>query len=454
MSILFYKNINLCFSYKKSLSYIQKTINKSTLYSQSKFIYTYLRALHFHILKNKTLKGDFDLPQNKIVVRANSTFQIHFWLKTLQLFKNEEVLIWIDSNRKDEQIIKLCEDLEFDYLFSSLNNFYKPEKLKQVASINKTFFKLLFSRKSVHSYSNILHFYSDSIIKTNCIDNFLNKLKAKAILVLADEVNPYSHIFNQIAKFHNIKVINSMNGIKNKTERNSDTNFDAWLIWSKAQYDMLTNFNKTPKEQLHIVGHLYADVIYDYKSKNHNSFIIDKSIYKKVFAIFSQPYVGGHEENRDTFLKEMSTFFTNNPQYLAIVKPHPRESREGIAKLLDLSLPNIIFVEESDKEILYSIINQSDYIITMFSTVSIEGLFFDKPVFSFRLKKLPDLLEISPNLIPRFENSKELEYLISTPQDNNQNENIEYELGYIDGNNHKRAFETVEHILKNNINIS
>lgn len=444
---MFYKNIDLSNSYNKSLFYLDKKEKKAIIISLFKFFLNYFRLIFSQLIKQENSDDSTHLPQNKIVVRANSTFQIHFWLKTLQLFNKEEILIWVDSNRKDEQIIKLCNELEFDYLFSSVNDFYKPEKLKQVASINKMFFKLLFSRKSVHSYSNILHFYSDSIIKTNCIDNFLNKLKAKVILVLADEVNPFSHIFNQVTKLHNTKVINSMNGIKNKTERNSDTNFDAWLIWSKAQYDMLTDFNKTPKEQLHIVGHLYADVIYDYKYKNHNSFIIDKSNYKKVFAIFSQPYVGGHEENRDAFLKEMSTFFTNNPQYLAIVKPHPRESREDIAKLLDLSLPNIIFIEDSDKEILYSIINQSDYIITMFSTVSIEGLFFDKPVFSFRLKKLPDLLEISQKLIPRFENRRELESLISMSQDNNQNENIEYELGYRDGKNYKRAFEVINKII-------
>lgn len=447
-------DIDLGKSFFKSLYYTHILKEKNVVFHFLKLQATFARAIvKLFSLKDGT-SSKTNIPKNKVVVQINSIQQIQFWLKTIRQFPSDTICFLYDRKTISDtaELENYCRTENLHLFIVDIQEYYRCEKLKYFTSIFKVYFKILFNKGAMHYKPIALQFYANSIIAINYTSNFYNLIKPRAVLVLADEVNPFSTIFTQILHKCGGKVINSMNGIKSEDPRNSDTDFDAWLIWSQSQYKMLTELNKTPKEQLFITGHLHADTIHNFMSEEKPPIPFSVDGYDKIIAVFSQPNVGGYEKNRQEFLNEINLFFSEHKNYLGIVKPHPRERKEDFEDLLDIQLPNIRYVDDSstDKHLLYSIIAISDCMVLMYSTVAIEGLFFSKPVFSFCTKGINDPLAISEKLIPRFKSSKELLHLIESKikAEHSSDDEITYEIGWRDGLNHKRAAEVIQSIVE------
>ena len=85
----------------------------------------------------------------------------------------------------------------------------------------------------------------------------------------------------------------------------------------------------------------------------------------------------------------------------------------------------------------------------MYSTVAVESLFFAKPVFSYVSKGEIDLLPISEDLVPRFSDVTGLKKLIEEYylQHKRQSDKLIYEIGWLDGQNNKRAAKIINELL-------
>lgn len=455
--ILIFQGINLEKSFQKSLFYTP-LYSENRIKSILKLIFYFFKNIISVLTSKKNENNTIEIPKNKHIFYINSKQQIQFWKKTInQLGKNKVHILIISDKTNKETIIEAsnyCKTKGFPYSILDISTFFSPNKAKHTKAIILAFLKILLSKASLIDKYKLFHFYCNSIVYINTNYNVFSQIKPKSVLLLANEVNPHAHIFTQIIHKVGGKVINSMNGIKNRDHRNSNTNFDAWLIWSQNQYDLLTQFNKTPKEQLFITGHLHADNIHEFRKKGKVKLPFSTSNYRKTIAVFSQPYVKGYETNRDEFLKTVNDFFIKNPDYLGIIKCHPRETINDIAPFIDLSLPNIQIVNSSnnDKDLLYSIIMSSDYSLLMYSTVAIECLFFTKPAFSFCRKDVNDPLSISKNLVSRFANIDELQKLLVNNNKTTTNpEELIYEIGWVDGQNYKRALEAIKKLTHNNL---
>jgi len=450
-----YKDIDLKPSYHKHLFYIPKQKSKP-LKDSVKLLLVLAQRVFTTLFYKAPKTKSIDIPKGQRIFIVNSLQQASFWEKTIieANVHNAYFLINDDIVKKNqlEELITFFTSAQYNYLNLSFASFYNPKKISYISCLFSIFVKICVAkRKSTISKYNLFLFYSNTTRKIDTYQSLFSKLGPSQVFVLAYEVEPFAHIFTNIIHQIGGKLINSMNGLKAVDPRNSNTNFDAWLIWSNSQYKMLTIYNKTPARQLHIVGHLHADNIWEFRQTNQNNKGSHSKNHKRTIAIFSQPYPKGNDKNRLDFLSTVNHFLQDNPDYLGIIKPHPRESFEDFEKYLNFNLSNISYFDDSgtDKRRLYSLINKSDYILVMYSTVAVESLFFAKPVFSYVSKGEIDLLPISEDLVPRFSDVTGLKKLIEEYylQHKRQSDKLIYEIGWLDGQNNKRAAKIINELL-------
>jgi len=204
---------------------------------------------------------------------------------------------------------------------------------------------------------------------------FFSKREVSSVLA-TDENGPISRSFLDAAKYNNIKTIGVQHGAIHQLHPNyyftkNEIKYipDYTLIWGRKWEELLTTHGNYPASKLKIVGQLRTDIIPLLERKvNQNSKLI------VVFA--SQP-------QRDAVLRKQTaqdifTAIKHLPNVHLVVKLHPQEKNDvayyhEIAKNVGLSRINILPQSE-----LYQTILESDIVITSFSTVGTEAIYFGK----------------------------------------------------------------------------
>lgn len=212
--------------------------------------------------------------------------------------------------------------------------------------------------------------------------NYFRNSGIKAVIA-ADENSPLTKSILDAAKFCGIKIIGLQHGtmhdlhpayLYTPTDCKNRVMPDLTLTWGKYWEEFLIEKGNYPKDSVISVGQIRTDII---------PILLKEEIRKKdepgktiVFA--SQP-------QRDPELRYQAAFdvfkaAAKLPQSSLIVKLHPREFSDSeyylnIAKEADCT--NFILDTTSD---LYQLIASCDVLITCFSTVGTETVYFHKPL--------------------------------------------------------------------------
>ena len=412
-----YNNINLAISVAKYAPLTSLVYNSdgTDIYEGNKFLFfkTAIKKLvqiFFYSSKVKTTKVEtFEIG---VLIRHPSQFQM--WKKTLDEFKPEQITILINDDKFRKEILQIVSENNWNSI--DFNDSLKLFRLK-------SFFYYL---RNVRKVTNPISLF-ETLGRTEYFIQKFNTIEGKVLLTLAYEVNPISHVFCQIAQSNNIRVVNTMNGLKNHGVRNSDTNFDTWLVWSEHQKDLLVNYNKIPANQLVISGHLNADYLPQ---------IDPKTVSQKYdLLFFTQPDPHGI---RPHFMKEVNEIIKAYPDLKMGIKIHPLEKKEDIEGALDTN-NKIEILDDHGKEELFDSILSSNLIVIMYSTIGIEALMMGKRVVSFRHGE--DRFPINEEIVPRFTNLDE--FNLCRTIDEFDGKDMNYFVGPKDGFNYKNSAKLI-----------
>ncbi len=138
-----------------------------------------------------------------------------------------------------------------------------------------------------------------------------------------------------------------------------------------------------PSQSIEIIGHPRFDEIFTKKHMPKRKFIQKLGISSKKKLVFVATNINRDINVWSTFIRELQ----KNPSITIIIKPHHTEERRiGTKdfKKLSAKYPSVKLVPAATN--LYDIIANVDIVVQEYSTVGLEAMLFDKPVFHLRKK--------------------------------------------------------------------
>ncbi|HBL75024.1 MAG: hypothetical protein A2W90_07485 [Bacteroidetes bacterium GWF2_42_66] len=209
---------------------------------------------------------------------------------------------------------------------------------------------------------------------------FFSKNKFRVVLA-TDENSPLTKSVLDAAKFHGIKTVGMQHGtmhdlhpayLYTKNDIAAEIIPDFTLVWGTYWEQFLIEKGNYPADSVISVGHLRTDIIPKLLSQQQEK----NTDFRLVFA--SQP-------QRDPVLRRQAAFDVFSatrlfPEIELIVKLHPREYDDETyyrAIAADAACINYRIDKSTD---LYELIASCDALITCFSTVGTETVYFSKPL--------------------------------------------------------------------------
>ena len=148
---------------------------------------------------------------------------------------------------------------------------------------------------------------------------------------------------------------------------------DFTFVWGKKWFDLLKDIGNFADESLIVTGQIRTDIIP----------FLTKQIKYEVFTV-----VYASQPQRDSVLRERTAFeimkaIKQLPDCKLVIKPHPSEKNADryfsiLAKKIGLSNMEVL-----DQAELYLTLSQCDLVITSFSTVGTEAIYFNKPLIIY-----------------------------------------------------------------------
>lgn len=223
------------------------------------------------------------------------------------------------------------------------------------------------------------------------------------------------------------------------------------LIRGDYTKEMLTRKSIYSSEDIQVAGHMRTDVIPLLLSKE----VENKSIEKKPTILFAtQPVLENH---RNIILQQYHDFFTIcklNPDYRFIIKTHPNEQEKDFR--IYNSIADKIGTKnyEIRQDHLYSLLAQSDTVVTYYSTVGTEAIYFNKELITLDYNEL-DLQGYSRDQVcHNVKNQNELQTTINEIVNEKKEISSERKQAFIekrvfkiDGRSTKRHLESILNLL-------
>lgn len=264
-----------------------------------------------------------------------------------------------------EQSIKL--KIKYDLIKSELSDPIDVLIINLLISLHKS------SKFFLFKYFAFCKFFEKYSLKTiSSIDE--NSPRIKSILDAAKQNGLYTFGI-QHGIIHNLQP--NYHFTSNDKKRNVTT--DSTLIWGKYWENTLYNQANYPENSLKITGFIRTDIIPKLKyAEDQKLFGIKADEQMIVFA--SQPIKDADMRKRVAF--DVFSGVKNLKHCRLVVKLHPSEMND-INYYLDIAdeagCSNVIINGTID---LYLIISKADIVITSFSTVGLESVFFNKPLIT------------------------------------------------------------------------
>jgi hypothetical protein len=223
----------------------------------------------------------------------------------------------------------------------------------------------------------------DYLIRYHSFIKFFKKHKQFKLIATIGEQDSIRKAILDAARFSNIKTV----GIQHGTIYDNHISYtysaeelkyqpapDHMLVWGEKWKENLIKFGNYSDSAIEVVGQLRTDVIPQLLKENNN----DHGLFKVIFASQPMPIFQDRIDVLRAVLKAASKF----PQLELIIRPHPRETDDlffnRIAKEEGVTSYSI-----ERKEGLYQTMAKSNALITCFSSVAYEALYFDLPILIF-----------------------------------------------------------------------
>ncbi|MCD4746715.1 MAG: CDP-glycerol glycerophosphotransferase family protein [Bacteroidales bacterium] len=224
------------------------------------------------------------------------------------------------------------------------------------------------------------------IFKYLAYKNFFTKNKFISITSI-DENSPSVKSIFDAAKFYGIKTIGIQHGniydllisyryTKKDAEKKAMADFT--LVWGEYYKNFLTQTSNYPSSSIFVTGQLRTDIISKFKKIDTSQIFKEIDISKKIVVFATQP-----QPDSELRIKAASDVFKsvmNNKKAFLIIKLHPAEKNDfdfynDIAKSTGCLNYKILYSVD-----LYLLLSISSLIITCYSTVGSEAIYFDKPL--------------------------------------------------------------------------
>ncbi len=166
---------------------------------------------------------------------------------------------------------------------------------------------------------------------------------------------------------------------------------DLELAWGKRHNAYLERHG-VPSENIVYVGKEGFDNIKEFakkytqeKSRHYLNIPLTYSYYILYdVAVVSRGIMGSREAYN--IAKHLLDFARKHPSIALIIKPHPSSHDDWIKSMLNtFQLKNAFFV--SKNKLPFHSLNASDVLITKFSTLGLEAMYFSRPIISVRLER-------------------------------------------------------------------
>jgi len=267
--------------------------------------------------------------------------------------------------RKDLKKVSSHLQSQYNQIDSKLNDPINKIVLKQLQSLHASSKLFLFKYLAYKKFLTKYHFTSISSIDENSarIKSILDAAKSKNIATIGIQ-------HGTIHELHPAYIYS-------KKDQQRKIVSDFTMVWGKYWSEFLIRNGNYNTESLFVTGQIRTDIIPNLESvKAHDYLNIPKDNRLIVFA--SQP-------QRDPTLREQAAFdvFTavkDQQNVQLIVKLHPAEKNDfdyyhSIAEAAGCNNYQILLQFD-----LYLLISLSDIMITCFSTVGAETVYFNKPL--------------------------------------------------------------------------
>jgi len=376
--------------------------------------YTYgskLRGLlkYFKLFYDNNFKGKtntiednqaFSNSGESIGILVNNDFELLLYQYIIEELKSEKIIVFHYGEISKDIKFHIRENITLINLskisYTPKQSFFIPFNLSkdELYMVNLMY-------QNWHNLGSEIHRFT-----------YIKSTGIKKILINVGENLPFRNLMKPIFG-DDIKVVNTMNGIKAGEAHDADINFDQWYVWDKELKQLLVDKCFIPEEKLIVTGHLAEDHIRYHKFEN--SIQIDLNIIKekKVISVFS---VRGMRKEKVDLFKLLYELIQKREDVTIIIKPHPLEKMEDYIRP-DFETQNVIFIDESlknSKPALYDLLHISDLSIVFGSTVALECSWIKTPCITFEYKSTSLIHTLESDFIEHISKLSELEEHLKT----------------------------------------
>lgn len=297
----------------------------------------------------------------------------------------------------------------------------------------------------------------------------LKKIKP-SLIISTPGIAPSERIIFEIANILNIPTVDIQHGLMGDKRGREIVHSRYILVWGKATKEKLVEWGND-KQNIFITGNPSFDEIAKRKNfvnRERLCSMFDLDYNKGIFVLATGVYhadplpffssMWTRDEGEIVFrviLKALEEF----PQKQLVVKVHPMENEQGYINIM-YEFPHLAnHVHIVKKTNLYSLLKESELLLTVGSTVDVQAMFFNKPIIVINLTN-----NTVPLFIPssRYGASVEIhkeDELVPSVKSILFNESVKQRMregqdkficdfvGKLDGRNCKRVSNTVRQII-------
>lgn len=156
---------------------------------------------------------------------------------------------------------------------------------------------------------------------------------------------------------------------------------DYTLLWGEKFKNLLLTNSIYSKDQLKVFGQLRTDTIFNLRDTESTETLSTFNSKKPIITFASQPLFEGEENIREQLLTDFFKLSKEYKDYQFILKPHPREKEDQYF----LNIANKVGSDNFSifRGDLYHILSITTTVLTYYSTVGAEAVYFNKPLIVF-----------------------------------------------------------------------
>ena len=225
------------------------------------------------------------------------------------------------------------------------------------------------------------------------LDNLCQRLDIKSVL-LRNDVKEQERTIILSLRLHKIPSLIMQHGILAESNGHNELLADKFIAWGKASADWYSKFGNS-KDKFFIAGNPRFDTLKDWKPKLSRDVLYGKlgrDLNKKTILFATQ------QVNKFSSFWTDDLFWVMADELLKCIKGRP-----GIQLIIkcdpyeDVLPYNRIAAYYPDAQVttirnfdIYTLIYNSDLVVTLDSTVGLEAMLFDKPLITFNLTTRED----------------------------------------------------------------